>query len=103
MKIKYMSRVIRDDCCPFCGNSRAIEIYDVKGKPLMYTWLLDKIENGGEGKINLEKLELWGAKCTICNKVFKLDWADNTNIPRPLFSKAYIDNILDRCFNGGEE
>lgn len=82
-------KIIRGDTCPKCQKSRCVEAYDIRNRPIRYTYLLDT------GKTdNLISLQLSYMKCNQCNSEFGIDWSNKEN-PRPLY-EVFTHGFLRR-------
>lgn len=77
MKPLLFNILQRDDYCYNCSSERAIEMYDVFGKPIGYSHILDNNES-------IMDMRLKFAKCSRCGKIYNIDRSDTKKNPRPM-------------------
>jgi transcription elongation factor Elf1 len=82
-------KIIRGDSCPKCNEDRCVEAYDIRNKPIGYTYLLDTRKTD-----KLVNLQLSYMRCSQCRTEFHIDWSNREN-PRPLY-EAFVDGFFAR-------
>lgn len=96
--MKDLFKPLRGDYCHKCGSHRTIECYNVFNKPINYSILLDKIEQGDMSVIGkLDNAEISYMICRKCKEQFFIDW--RMRYPMPVRDFILIDIFLDSVYN----
>ena len=79
---------LRADRCPICNIDRTLELYDMDGRPVRITAMIDynRLDN-----LNGRKLSHF--RCIKCKSEFDLDWTIDKTCPHPLYEEKRKETL----------
>lgn len=85
----------RQDTCLICKSKKSIECYDTRDNPIGFPRILDLIEDNKN--VSLQNREFSHMRCMKCKKTFSINWINDKDIPKPLYSND-IEKFINKYY-----